>query len=29
VQIDIDTAAEDNDHLISPEDRLRIATARQ
>jgi hypothetical protein len=29
VQIDIDAAAEDNDHLISPEERLRIAMARQ
>ena len=29
VQIDIDEAAEDNDHLISPEERLRIAMARQ
>ena len=29
VQIDIDDAAEDNDHLISPEERLRIAMARQ
>ena len=29
VQIDIDEAAEDADHLISPEERLRIAMARQ
>ena len=29
VQIDIAEAAEDNDHLISPEERLRIAMARQ
>jgi arylsulfatase A-like enzyme len=29
IQIDIDEAAEDVDHLISPEDRLRIAMARQ
>jgi arylsulfatase A-like enzyme len=29
IQIDIDGAAEDVDHLISPEDRLRIAMARQ
>ena len=29
VQIDIDTAAEDNDHLITPEERLRVAMARQ
>jgi hypothetical protein len=29
VQIDIDEAAEDNDHLISPEERLRVAMARQ
>ena len=29
VQIDIDDAAEDIDHLISPEERLRIAMARQ
>ena len=29
VQIDIDEAAEDNDHLISAEERLRIAMARQ
>jgi arylsulfatase len=29
VQIDIDDAAEDLDHLISPEERLRIALARQ
>jgi arylsulfatase len=29
VQIDIDEAAEDVDHLISPEERYRIAMARQ
>jgi arylsulfatase len=29
VQIDIDEAAENNDHLITPEDRWRIAMARQ
>ena len=29
VQIDVDEAAEDIDHLISPEDRLRVAFARQ
>jgi arylsulfatase A-like enzyme len=29
VQIDIDAAAEDVDHLISPEERLHIAMARQ
>ena len=29
VQIDINDAAEDNDHLITPEERLRIAMARQ
>jgi arylsulfatase len=29
VQIDVDAAAEDLDHLISPEERLRIAMARQ
>ena len=29
VQIDIDDKAEDLDHLITPEDRLRIAMARQ
>ena len=29
VQIDTDEAAEDLDHLISPEERLRIAMARQ
>ena len=29
VQIDIDEAAEDVDHLITPEERLRIAMARQ
>jgi len=29
VQIDIDEAAEDIDHLITPEERLRIAMARQ
>ncbi|HET9201088.1 MAG TPA: arylsulfatase, partial [Dehalococcoidia bacterium] len=29
VQIDLDEAAEDVDHLITPEERLRIAMARQ
>ncbi len=29
VQIDVDKGAEDLDHLISPEERLRIAMARQ
>ena len=29
VQIDIDAAAADADHLISPEERLRVAMARQ
>ena len=29
VQIDIDEAAEDVDHLISPDERLRVAMARQ
>jgi len=29
VQIDIDESAEDLDHLITPEERLRIAMARQ
>ena len=29
VQLDIDDAAEDVDHLIGPEERLRIAMARQ
>ena len=29
VQVDIAEAAEDADHLISPEERLRIAMARQ
>ena len=29
VQIDVDEAAEDLDHLISPEERLAIAMARQ
>ena len=29
VQIDIDESADDADHLISPEERLRIAMARQ
>ena len=29
VQIDIDAAAEDTDHLIGPEERLRVAMARQ
>ena len=27
--IDLDEAAEDHDHLITPEERLRIAMARQ
>jgi len=27
VEIDVDRAAEDLDHLISPEDRLRVAMA--
>jgi arylsulfatase len=29
VQIDVDTAAVDADHLISPEERLQVAMARQ
>jgi arylsulfatase len=29
VQIDVDEAAEDPDHMISPEERLRVALARQ
>jgi arylsulfatase A-like enzyme len=29
VQIDVDEAAEDLDHLITPEERLRVAMARQ
>jgi hypothetical protein len=29
VQINIDEAAEDLDHLITPEERLRVAMARQ
>jgi arylsulfatase len=29
VQLDIDEAAEDFDHLITPEERLRVAMARQ
>ena len=29
VQIDIDAAAEDVDHLIGPDERLRVAMARQ
>jgi arylsulfatase len=29
VEIDLDDAAEDLDHLITPEERLRIAMARQ
>ena len=29
VQIDIDEDAEDLDHLITPEERLRVAMARQ
>jgi hypothetical protein len=29
VQIDIDASAEDLDHLISPEERYRVAMARQ
>ena len=28
-ELDIDEAAEDTDHLISPEERLRVAMARQ
>ena len=29
VQLDIDEAAEDLDHMITPEERLRVAMARQ
>jgi arylsulfatase A-like enzyme len=29
VEIDVDEAAEDTDHLLSPEERLRVAMARQ
>jgi arylsulfatase len=29
VQLDIDAAAEDLDHLISPEERFRVAMAKQ
>jgi arylsulfatase len=29
VQLDIDEAAEDLDHLITPEERMHIAMARQ
>jgi hypothetical protein len=29
VQIDVDDAAEDPDHLIIPEERFRVAMARQ
>jgi hypothetical protein len=29
VPIDIDEAPEDLDHLITPEERLRVGTARQ
>jgi arylsulfatase len=29
VQVDVDEAAEDPDHMISPEERLRVALARQ
>jgi arylsulfatase len=29
VQIDLDGAAEDSDHLITTEERLRVAMARQ
>jgi arylsulfatase len=29
VQLDVDAAAEDLDHLITPEERLRVALARQ
>ena len=29
VQIDVDAAAEDVDHLITPEERLKIAMTRQ
>lgn len=29
VQIDVDDAAENSDHLITPEERFRVAMARQ
>ena len=29
VQLDVDAAAEDTDHLISPDERMRVAMARQ
>jgi arylsulfatase len=29
VQIDLDEASVDEDHYISPEDRMRVAMARQ
>ncbi len=29
VQIDIDESAEDSDHFITPEERMRIVMARQ
>ena len=29
VQLDLDEAAEDVDHLISPDERFRVAMARQ
>jgi len=29
VQIDVDGSAEDIDHLVAPEERLKIAMARQ
>jgi hypothetical protein len=29
VEIDVAEAAEDSDHMIDPEERLRIAMARQ
>jgi hypothetical protein len=29
VQIDLDEASEDLDHLITPEERFRVAMARQ
>jgi arylsulfatase len=29
VQIDVDAAAADVDHMISPEERIRLAMARQ
>jgi hypothetical protein len=29
LQIDVDEASEDEDHLISPEERLRLEMARQ